>query len=565
MYLQEALVPLGKTANLVIELKGIGQAPRPAIPNQDHLRFVYAGREQRYSQTNGRRERLLKFNFKIVPSKPGNYTIGPLLYPIGQKKITLPAVQLNVVEETEQSASSEDLLFAKTRISKQEVTIQEVFDLILEIYYRDVTLDNQIDLLNSFDDALKVERFEEIAANPQHINGQVYKVRAFRAKARAVKDGVFDIAPVLQAGIIQPRQQRRNRFDPFADFMRRRSSKATQLRAAPATLTARKPPTEGQPDSYEGAVGNFDFQVHVGPLQLKEGDPITVRTEISGIGNIDLIRPKEIAAQPHLKTYNMQMENSELNDSQTAGKKVFKQVIIPQSTDIKEVGPFLFSFYNPDTRTYKEIKRGPFLVTVQVSEQGGHSRIISNGESAQRPSTPTRLGDDLIYLKPLPKQWKRRGALTWYQQPWFKGLQTVPLLGMLAAVYFQRRRTALQQNEGLRRRQHAPKAARAGLQKARDAISAHKVPEFYEGIWEALTGYMGDRFNLPPGDIRPETIAEHLKQNPDRSALQSDLRDWFAQYEAVRYGNAGEADPEVLKKELRSAEDLLKRLEKSSR
>ena len=67
-------------------------------------------------------------------------------------------------------------------------------------------------------------------------------------------------------------------------------------------------PEDNRPDDFSGAIGQFDFQASVAPLQVKAGDPLTLKMDIKGSGNFKNLKMPVFKA-PGFKSYEPQIKD----------------------------------------------------------------------------------------------------------------------------------------------------------------------------------------------------------------------------------------------------------------
>ena len=168
------------------------------------------------------------------------------------------------------------------------------------------------------------------------------------------------------------------------------------------------------------------------------------------------------------------------------------------------------------------------------------------------------VGEDIIYLKPAPKEWKTQSDSIWYKTFWLYLVLGVPTLILAGIILRTRTKTALEKDVVRARRQQAPKVARKNIQRLEQAIRKKDESAFYEAAWDTLADYFGHRLNLAPGEITLPTVLDRIPQEKER------LETLFNTIEQRRYGvrvSADEATTEM-KQILRQLTQLLKTCER---
>lgn len=518
MELQPEAMRMGESAELAIIIQSSDTPGEPALPDIPGLRIGRPSTEHSFSMTivNGSRQeqRFTTYRYRIIPLQPGEYTIGPLSYTHENQTVEVPAKTLRVVAPGDESGRGgqvrelSDLVFATLEVDKEQIYVQESFTLTITIYSRDVNLGRDVSLVNMPDSGIATQPFQELRTTREVVRNEVYDVRRYQTQIRPLTAGTIRFDPELHIQILVPRNDRRGRglFDDpfFQGVFSNMEAHPFELELAPAEVLVRALPDANRPDSFSGGVGAFDFNVRVDPLEVRPGDPITLSMMIQGEGNMDTVSPPSVQESDLFRVYPPRLTNKDLDRSQSRGRKLYEQVIIPRTDKAGEVPPLHFTYFDPRTEEYKSIARGPFALTIQEGDPS-ISRVVRADDASMDHQTRI-VGQDIVYLKPAPKRWWAIHNGPWYSRPVFLGLQAVPPALVLAVFLFTRRLRAMDADMARTRRYRAPRSARPGLRRAEKAIRREADDEFFDGLWAALTAYFGDRLNLPPGSVSAHEV-----------------------------------------------------------
>ena len=147
-------------------------------------------------------------------------------------------------------------------------------------------------------------------------------------------------------------------------------------------------PEDNRPQDFSGAIGQFDFQASVSPLQVKAGDPLTLKMEIKGSGNFKDFKIPEFTAAG-FKTYQPSVKNA--GDDKTA-----EEVIIPTNSSIKEVPAMQFSYFDTSIKDYKTVTQGPFDIQVTAPNPDQDFKAVGfadiSKETSPQPVHPFSIG-----------------------------------------------------------------------------------------------------------------------------------------------------------------------------
>src|SRR5262249_49882482 len=146
--------------------------------------------------------------------------------------------------------------------------------------------------------------------------------------------------------------------------------------AAPKEMTIASPsaalkvlslPTEGRPNDFSGAVGDFQLSSEVSANRVAAGEPLTLRLRISGVGHFDPVDAAMFDHLDHWKTYPAKSSFTAKDEAGNKGEKVFEQPLIAATPGEQSIPPIEFSYFNPNTQHYERASTRPITVTVATS------------------------------------------------------------------------------------------------------------------------------------------------------------------------------------------------------
>ena len=529
MWVEPELISLLDRSVLKLEFTDT-EGNEAEIPEVDGLQIQYIGPQTQYSFINGESSSSITHSYVITPTKIGDYTIGPVTvkYKGGEKTLTAKLRVIKPADDPEAQELSE-MLFSEIKSERQAPYVNDPFQLSVDVYVKD-----GIDILDRFgirgglpETGLSGElKWQVTGPRREERDGSIYQVYTLRTTAKALTDGIITFRPEVQVYVVVPRQQRRSwGFDDpfFGDFFGRQETRPMILECNKLDIEVQPIPMAGRPASYTGGVGVLDFDVEVGPGQVKAGEPVTVTMRITGEGNLEKIIPPSVDADPSIKLY----EANQVQDD-TPNEIMFEQVVIPTSDSVQEIPPISFSYFNTKTSDFRTIRKGPFPISVEAAPQQA-AQVLASTLGSDLKETEV-LGRDIAYLKPKPAKWHTVQETAMHPSMTFRLIYGVPAAVIALTGMAMRRRKRLAENVALARRQKAPKAARKRLQEAEQAIRSNNPEAFHEAMWNGLAEYFGHRLNLAPGQI---TVQAVLSRIPEESASIESL---FHTIEQQRYG-----------------------------
>ncbi|TAN35627.1 MAG: hypothetical protein EPN23_10645 [Verrucomicrobia bacterium] len=570
---QPRVLQLGEAAQATVTVHGERNPPPPPLGGLPDCDVSGPSVNSQVSIINGRMDQSVTFVYQLVPRRTGALKIGPINYKIGNQTLQLRALELTVGAPTATGTSGEkkdtalsDLFFARLDIMPTNLFQNQLFELQLSIFHREIRLDSSFSLLNWQPAGLSISAFRELPAQRVMLNGQVFEARQFRCQARALSAGPVHLAPTVRGALVvqRERQQRGGPFnDPFFDrffqdsLFNRAETRPVDIPTQPLEFSVRALPENGRPKDFNGAVGQFALTAQVKPDSAAVGDPVTLAARISGHGNFDSIAFPMLGNSELLKTYDAKLTAKELDETQTRGSKTYEQVLIPRSLDAQQIPAVGFNYFDPEKEQYVVLSAGPFDVKLRPAAAGAAPLTAPT----QAAATPT--GRDIAYLKSAPTHWRIHDEAEW-SAPRFWSLQAIPPLAVVVAFILARRRQLRSGDVRWARREQAPRSARRALRTAEQALAMSQWEEFYEALANALRSYFGNRLNLPPGDVTPDGLLHVLQTAQVAAALTERVRALLELCDHARFGQMGSAalDREAGRRTLQEIANLLRNFEK---
>ena len=552
-------IRLGESARVEFTVEGDIKAFDPKLDSIPGLQVSGPQVQNNMQYANGRRRNFTTYAYNVMPQKTGEYSIGPFEFTdeSGARRV-LKAATLTVLapgatlNATTQSATLSDLLQFEVRPAKEQVYPQEVFEIAMDLYFRQVNLADNFEIRDFAIPGLDIEQPARLGSVRVERSGEMWNVVRWRAKAKALRTGRFELGPVLTVGVISDAGG-----DDFF-LLRPRNVATVDVPAARMAIECRDLPEEGRPASFKGAIGVFDFRAVIQPANVAQGDPVTLTMQVGGKGNIDNVSCPVVPEDPRIRRYDAKMVQNDVGQGGNQGRKTYEQILMPVDAGLKELPAVEFAYFNPEDGRYHVIRQGPFPIEVRPSANPtAHVVGIAETGSSVRPAQ--KLGADIQYLKPVPARPAMAGARPWFLHPGVIAAQAVPLLGAAAAWMLARRRDRLAGDPRAARRLQAPRAARAALQRAADEAARANPAAALEALQAAIRDYTANRFNLGLGEISADLIRARFGEVEPQLAER--LSDLYATCESRRYGGAGSVTVGDAESLAQDARQLLAKLE----
>ena len=256
------------------------------------------------------------------------------------------------------------------------------------------------------------------------------------------------------------------------------------------------------PSGFSGAVGRFDVSAEVDTTSAHMNESVQLTVKVEGKGNIDAL-PEPL--WPDFTGWRVVQSpptsSSEVVDGQLVGSRTYKNTLVPEAAGELTVPEISYGYYDPDLEQYAESSTVPIVVSIADTD----------GTSAISPPTADAADreQEIVVarpIRPVPEPFRPpAGELTDSVGYW--AVWTLPLLVIVLAAAWRRRRDAREAALADSRRRNALPNARSTL---RRAVSVGNDPTVAAA--DALHNYLSDRFGESLVGLTREAIGERLRR-----------------------------------------------------
>ena len=289
--------------------------------------------------------------------------------------------------------------------------------------------------------------------------------------------------------------------------------------SSPSELKVLPLPTEGQPENFSGAVGDFYVSSDISPTSVAAGEPLTLRLHISGSGNFDRVDSTMFDHLDHWKTYPAKSSFTPSDAIGYQGEKVFEQPLIAAQPGEQSIPGLEFDYFNPNTRRYERAQTPPIKVTIATSLDSSSLNALT-GVQSLNGAFATGSMQGLRSDHPPPQYWVSELRPLYFRAPFLAIPTTLALI--LAGSWFAVRPNAARATS---------KAAERALARLDAAARAGDSSSFFEAARKTLLQTFAARWQMPADQI---TFAE-LKAR--LGATGEDVGRLFALAEEARYSD----------------------------
>ena len=528
---------LGVNENLRVDFKMNKDGDNFSPPTFNGFRVV-GGPNQSVSNSwiNGVRTFSKTYSYFLTPEKKGNYTIGQASIEIdGDIYKTLP-VKVQVTEAVESSLSPgspssvvDDDIELSIEISKSNPYLNEPISVEFKLLFNpkiNVTNLGEIDnpeFKNFWSQNIKIPRLEIKSTS---YKGQRYNYVTWKkALLFPQKAGDLELLPLtLDVTIDVPT----NRRDFFGNTIYTQTSKKVASRKR--IIKVKNFPENGKPESFNGAVGNFDISLNSSKSQLKATESFQLEFKVNGNGNLKLFSLPEIIVPSSLEKYAPEFKEK-INTSLSGMNGEISNVytIVPQYQGKYPIPPVEFSFFNPKTEQYVTLYSNERIVDVldgptRLSESNVQaSNPVSNSITSSDQFNFIKLSSDFIQID-------RKNIID--SKKILFTLFLIPIIILvLAIIYFNLRNKKVSEN--ILKSRDADLLARQYLNNAK--IDMNNKDSFYASLENALFNFIKSKYLIEREDFSKDRLKSILEKDKISDNIIEDLIDIINSCELARY------------------------------
>ena len=528
---------LGVNENLRVDFKMNKDGDNFSPPTFNGFRVV-GGPNQSVSNSwiNGVRTFSKTYSYFLTPEKKGNYTIGQASIEIdGDIYKTLP-VKVQVTEAVESSLSPgspssvvDDDIELSIEISKSNPYLNEPISVEFKLLFNpkiNVTNLGEIDnpeFKNFWSQNIKIPRLEIKSTS---YKGQRYNYVTWKkALLFPQKAGDLELLPLtLDVTIDVPT----NRRDFFGNTIYTQTSKKVASRKR--IIKVKNFPENGKPESFNGAVGNFDISLNSSKSQLKATESFQLEFKVNGNGNLKLFSLPEIIVPSSLEKYAPEFKEK-INTSLSGMNGEISNVytIVPQYQGKYPIPPVEFSFFNPKTEQYVTIYSNERIVDVldgptKLSESNAQaSNPVSNSITSSDQFNFIKLSSDFVQID-------RKNIID--SKKILFTLFLIPIIILvLSIIYFNLRNKKVSEN--ILKSRDADLLARQYLNNAK--IDMNNKDSFYASLENALFNFIKSKYLIEREDFSKDRLKNILEKDRISDNIIEDLIDIINSCELARY------------------------------
>lgn len=480
------------------------------LPEMSDFRIV-AGPSQSVSQSwvNGKTSFNQTFIYIVQPTKIGNFTIPSATVEYEGKTYKSNQLKITVTENVEIPKDPNDPTYIAQQgihlvaeLTKENPYVGEALYVVYKLYVSEnISVSNwavtESPQYNGFwNQDIEIKGMD---VKMGEFKGERYRyIELKKAILIPQKSGNLVIEPMrmdITLGIPT------GRFNFFGEAIMR--SFTESYSTGKKTIKIKELPTEGKPENFTGAVGNFQFKVTKNKDILKANETAQIMVEVSGNGNFKLFEIPKITTPAELEVYTPEYkENLQTTLNGMSGKVYSNYTVIPQFKGKYKIPNLSFSYFNPSEKKYHSIHvPDMFVEVVEGKDLPGSDSVFTHKQQVQVSGSNFRYIQTKTTFEPIKKE-------SFFMSIWFYVCLLLPLavipIGMIINRYDQNRSKDI---VGSRKRR-ADKLAKKYLSTAKKELG--KKESFYIALEKALHNFLKAKLTIETAEISQDKIAEIL-------------------------------------------------------
>ena len=514
-------------------------------PNQS-IKTSYVNGERRFSKT---------YSYFLKPLKKGNLKISQASIEIdGEIYKSLP-IEVLITDSVSQPSDSvtqyysDDDIELRALISKGSPYLNEPITIIYKLYYKapiNISDARETETPNYKDFWSQTIKIPQLKVQREVYRGQNYNVVEWRKVVLyPQKPGELEISPLSLNLVLDVPTDKRDFFgnviyDQTSQFI------STGMRK----INVRDLPKNGKPNSFTGAVGQFEFDVILNKKSLRATESFQAELKVKGSGNLKLFDLPNMLVPNSMELFEPEREesiNTNLSGMSGSVSKYF--TVIPRFQGNFPIEEVEFSYFDPSAERYKILK-SPRL-TVDVFDGPTY-----NNPSTTNDSNVITLDDSFRFIK-LKGNLNEFDDYKFFESELFYILSSTPFVLSLALFAF----AALKRN----RKKSYSETIKYEEKRIYNLIdSAKKLTnektQFYDIIEKSIIKSLMLKFSIRMESLNKEKIQEITQNKGLSTEYISQIINLIENCEKAKFSKSSDT---VMNNDLESAKEVINTILKS--
>ena len=494
-------------------------------PNFKNFQIV-SGPSQSISQSwvNGNASFSQSYNYIIKPLKKGEFLIPSASIKLNNKILTSKAVKVIVLDPVEIPKDPNDPNYIAQQnvhlvaeISKSSPYVGEGIYVEYRLYVsqnisvRDFSYTDSPQYNGFWNQDIKIRG---LTTQNGTYNGEQYRyVVLQKALLIPTKSGKLTIDPIEMDIVIGVPT---GRGDFFGNPIVKNITKS--FASAKKFIRSKELPIEGKPESFNGAVGDFNFIVSSSKNILKSNETATVSVKVTGNGNLKLFELPEIKTPSELEVFTPeQKEKINVTSRGIRGSVTKNYTIVPQFKGKYKIPSTEFSYFDLKEKKYVRLTSQDIFVDVLEGKE-----LVTDSDLASNSKKDiVATGANFRYIQ-TSSTFSLANESGFYTSKFYYLILILPLLFIPIGIVIAKRNEARSNDVLGNKLRKADRLAKKYLSEAKKQLGTKEA--FYVALEKALHNYLKAKLRIETSDISKEKITELLKR---KSVNESTIRSFI--------------------------------------
>ena len=320
-------------------------------------------------------------------------------------------------------------------------------------------------------------------------------------------------------------------------------------------INVKELPYQNRPANFSGAVGDLKFSVTASKTELKANETSQIKVELSGKGNLKLVKLPNIETPQELEVYEPEhKEKVSTNLSGMNGQISDQYTVVPQFRGKFKIPSVSFSYFNPKDEQYHSVTTEPIILNAQQGKQ--------QSSENDNPSISNKIDiigneNDIRYIHLNSSFISTDKREDFYNSQPYYILVLLPLLSIPLGIFIGKKKRKRDNDLEGNKRRKANRLAKKYLSQARKQLG--KKEEFYIALEKALHNYLKAKLHIETTDISKERISEILLSRKIDTETVVEFSNVLNNCDFARYTPSTNVE---MKKEYEKAKEVITKIDK---
>lgn len=542
---------------------------RPVLPKSSALTFGRFQTSEQYQSSEGSDPVGITLEFEVVANVEGRVIMPSFAMKYMGRAFLVPVAILEVRSpEFDLTGDEIEWMILEIGETPQKLKVGQRVKTNLNLYVlnglRNVTYTNPIPVGSDFS-------MDRIAPGPTErlvTKGRYrYRIYSWPLTFTAVRSGLISVGFKISVNFRIPNDRLEfirairsnivNRDSRIDDLLQDSREESVTMFSSNLNRRVEPLPIPDNPGSFYHAIGQFDVLISIENERMQVGQPTNLSIVVKGEGNFGAFR------EPNLQLDNLWRifsPHESFDDQDFLGFKaeqVYKYVIIPLSSDISEIPPIPYTFFDIGKDDFVTIYSKAILVKLQGdSIIQAEDRVKVEDEIEQVDETEQSLTFSIYW---------NMGLQSELEAPFFLKrsfyLVQIIFLGLFLLISGWRLRgLKLEKNPGFARQQQIDLWVHKYLKLASIAAKEEDSEQFYESAFLAFCAVVAAKNDYNVEAITVEDVLFRVRDLDLNDNIKRVVESYLYRYEHHRFSGGVQEDP-PLANEYDRLKSILKKVE----